>query len=944
MNSKSCLKRFTLAMAAGVVLSLGGCTEEWDTESTGSSIQFGVSMSGKRTPESRSCPPGSKSPHEVRAMRSEVPGDTVYLHTDVTEGFPGDTFEEEGQAPATRAAVVVEDKLDAFGVSAFCYTGEWSNTLTPDYFHNRPANKKGKLTPASFWPGRDNKVRFLAYAPQNNGNYSLSDVAAAPPHIAVKVPSNAGEQQDLLVAYSKEYPGDAHREVYLHFRHAMTAIRFVCGSDMVRCTVKSISIKNVYSQATFTYAMGTAEDDTNNDGAVAGTWDNKNNPEGVVFTQEFTDREVTKPIGEDMDGVEITNDSEHFIMIPQTLPQGATLELVIQQPGKEEQTLSADISGKEWKAGYTVTYHVSYSKWIQKLELTELKEYSYFGRDEFGNTMFPFTINSYRTGSDDGSGVDERPIPWVAEFCDLDGETGLNGKPEVWTKTPPDWLTFPTSGAGGREVFNETQITIQNEVTINLDEELQKSTPKGTSGIPYNLAHSSGAPHVENTANCYIVDAPGYYMLPLVYGNAIKDGASNPQAYRYSGAASQDVLPNLINHTGADITDPYILNNRNKKGEKLQPVNAELVWQDEQNLVTEIEYVSSAYNGMGGIKFSVPAGNIKQGNAVIAIKDNTGAMWSWHIWVQKLSAFKHYETVEVTNHTDNKFDLMTINLGWCSENPVTFYPKRSCKVRVTADKISKEVTIIYHPFSKVWRGNSTYYQWGRKDPFQGQGGASLYHTKIWWDYRGWRRTDTPESRDFTYSKDCIDTLISMPNVWHKPPRVPNSSGSSYDSRNKTFVNLWDAKTQGSIAETDVATADGSSFIVTAKTVYDPSPVGFKVPPLNVFTGFTTTGMNVAGVAAPWTYFNGGWEDTQKSYVFKANSKNITFISVPTVGYRDFADNAIVYWAEQKGYFWTSGMRDDYRAYCLHHISWSNGVFPVDQIWVCDGFPVRPCKE
>ncbi|MDY5237317.1 hypothetical protein, partial [Bacteroides helcogenes] len=35
----------------------------------------------------------------------------------------------------------------------------------------------------------------------------------------------------------------------------------------------------------------------------------------------------------------------------------------------------------------------------------------------------------------------------------------------------------------------------------------------------------------ENTANCYVVSASGYYSFPLVYGNAIKDGTTNTLAY-----------------------------------------------------------------------------------------------------------------------------------------------------------------------------------------------------------------------------------------------------------------------------------------------------------------------------------------------------------------------------------------------------------------------------
>ena len=43
----------------------------------------------------------------------------------------------------------------------------------------------------------------------------------------------------------------------------------------------------------------------------------------------------------------------------------------------------------------------------------------------------------------------------------------------------------------------------------------------------YNLSNSTGAATIENTANCYVISAPGTYRIPLVYGNAIKNQAAN---------------------------------------------------------------------------------------------------------------------------------------------------------------------------------------------------------------------------------------------------------------------------------------------------------------------------------------------------------------------------------------------------------------------------------
>lgn len=88
------------------------------------------------------------------------------------------------------------------------------------------------------------------------------------------------------------------------------------------------------------------------------------------------------------------------------------------------------------------------------------------------------------------------------------------------------------------------------------------------------------------TANCYVVNAPGRYSLPLVYGNAI-DFVKNPtdgkNASAYTSQASGTyVLNTFVNHLDAPITDPYIYNNAD-----CTPTMAVLVWQDEENLDDE---------------------------------------------------------------------------------------------------------------------------------------------------------------------------------------------------------------------------------------------------------------------------------------------------------------------------------------------------------------------
>lgn len=71
--------------------------------------------------------------------------------------------------------------------------------------------------------------------------------------------------------------------------------------------------------------------------------------------------------------------------------------------------------------------------------------------------------------------------------------------------------------------------------------------PRGTADRPWNLSNRTGADAVENTASCYVINGPGHYCFPLVYGNAIRNGADNPAAYS-STSTNPYVLKQFVNY------------------------------------------------------------------------------------------------------------------------------------------------------------------------------------------------------------------------------------------------------------------------------------------------------------------------------------------------------------------------------------------------------------
>lgn len=563
---------------------------------------------------------------------------------------------------------------------------------------------------------------------------------------------------------------NAYSTLPLTFNHALTAVRFVCGEDMKKGVVKSISLKNVVSRARYFMSSQTGSE----------PWYRFSN-ELKTYTQTLNQTVTGTP------GEAITNDAQTFMMIPQKLNGRAELEVVFVDEKNNEYTLTANISGQVWPMGKTVNYKISTSSinWEYTLDVVGTNDFYYDG----GTNLY--WVTSTRKN---GKGT-IAAAPWTTQFSTDNGVT--------WTDIKPSWLTsFETSGSGGAQKLYNATVAAQTPVVSNpQNQALKDAAPKGSYAAPYNLANqTNGGKKVENTANCYVVNAPGYYSFPMVYGNAIKNGATNTSAYKTT--ATGTVLNTLYNHFGP-ITDPYITNNAN-----CNIKSAELVWQDAKNLITDIRYVDNGVNG-GYVSFKVDKNTIQQGNAVIAIKRPEGTiLWSWHIWVTPVDLNK---TTEITNEKGKKFYVSPLNLGWCSLGIYDYY-ERSCLVKFTAGGKSKIMKVRQLP-ARFQPGYSPYYQYGRKDPFQPSNGKNST-IRTWYDKDGVSSEAYPIARNLGFGDNLIKNCILNPNTFAL-------------SNNNKYFNLWSINNDRTGINTPVV-----------KTIYDPCPVGFKIPESDAFTGFT----------------------------------------------------------------------------------------------------------
>ena len=562
----------------------------------------------------------------------------------------------------------------------------------------------------------------------------------------------------------------------------------------------------------------------------------------------------------------------------------------------------------------------------------------------YGGTVLGW-VKSYRT-----DGVKTRPIPWnVVGYSEI-GPTG------PFTNTMPGLLTGCTQHGNGvsdpsaSETFSAT-VSVQSAVLTNPNPRTTALRGKGEVGtkaepidlskvpvgnspffsIPNGATASTYASNPMNTANCYVVTRPGWYKIPAVYGNAFKNGTTNTAAYT-SSTSEAFVLHNFIRHDGNAITAPWIKDN----GINLDNGIAELLWQDQPNLVKDIQLQSDKKY----IVFHVSQASIHEGNAVITLKepifDSYNIVWSWHIWVYGGNDLK---VINVKNNKEksggrpgqDNFDFLNENLGACHDiGESVSYPQSRVWIKVSNGRKTNiiEITRASGPFS-YYGYNSPYYQWGRKDPFLPSNGTGNNDKFLFsvdgivvkrFVIRNMSSNGTPLE-----AKDEIMNTIKHPDIFN----------TSY-SMDNLYYNLWDTKCNEGGGYNGINIA---IFESATKSVYDPCPPGFCLPPNGAFTGFTSTGRNT-GFFPEFNVsgsFDKGWHFRT---VLKEESGGET-IFFPASGYRYFNDG-LVFSVGGYGYYWSS-VPEDMRNGCYMYF-YSDFVYPLHYTSRSFGFVLRPVKE
>ena len=791
------------------------------------------------------------------------------------------------QADAQTRANVIKNITENFSASGHRGTTEANITTKPEWFYNESTLSNGKLVTPRKWSWAIPHARFYAVFPQVKNEYTKIKLSPetyeGSPYIEFEDETDVTNQKDLMTACS----GHVHYSVQgtaprtdLDFRHALTAIKFAVGQNLsINKTISKVEIRNALSKGKYTLS-----DKFDGTGAK---WEN------LSDAKTFKLEGLAVSTNQNPNAVLTGNDGDNytFYMIPQELTgKNITVYVEFTDGSKIESTLKGS-----WLAGTTKTYKLSEknSTWEYTLETTNPANVAY-NQDQSND----YRVTSYRNAPD-GT---KQPVKWKAVgFEEYDRAT------DSWTNlgtNKPTWLTAMSkeNGEGGATAESGRATITKADLKDRLTEYnkvLQTATEKGAAGNYYNLSNTNGGDAIQNTANSYLISAPGYYRIPLVYGNAVKGGTTNASSYKTAHTGT-DVLSNFKDHLGNNITTPYI----NVQNSSNPATQASIVWMDQQALVDGLSVTNDGNKSF--VNFHVSAANIKNGNAVIAVKSADGTiMWSWHLWFDHSDALS---TIACTNHEGDNFKVTKNILGY------TLYKWKSTSYespRVARMKIEQEVgngakksayiTITQSPYAE--REYSTaLYQFGRKDAFPGTN--TLY-----------------ESTFVENGGNNISIVNAIQN-----PGTFYTDGDKWGTEYRYF-NLWSMQT----------TSQGDASKTLVKTVYDPCPVGFTMPPLKTFSGATTTGKtntNNKDINAL-----GNWD--QGWHFYAKDSSSPSTVYYPAIGSRT-ASAGKLYGVKDRGYYWvgvpsttTAGSNLDIR---------NTIVIPANNLNRAVGCSIRPVAE
>ena len=779
-NSKFVLKAVLIGLAAFVVTA---CTDSDTAQETPKKVEDGISFAVTDIQNiSESSLPKTKAPSVYETASTPLEG----------EGAEGLSLLEttvEGVNPvyypaSTRGTITTNTNFASLN-KPFAIFATKEGSTTANYLYNEKVNADGTMVnPVKWKKSESSKLKFFAVHPATDGSNPLVTTSSGTNPVVNYAPdTNVKKQFDLLVANTNSFNYDDYvsQKIPIAFSHATTAVLFKVGNELTyKQKVKKIEIKNVigdgtYDIATKAWTVGTT----------------KKTFELDLSAAPFS---TATNAGSIMNGGDGT-----FFMVPQDIPDDAYV-LITFVSGK---TVKANIggTGKKWVAGTTKTYTISNSKDLddRTLTLTINAAKNIF---DYNETNVPFTVTSYSEVT--GSGRPAKAEPWTITKYEssADGTTWTVGKPSMVAAMSSE------SGNGGTSADACTMTFTNDYHDYKAEREAALKAATEANGKDLSMVNGS-----RSTANCYIVSAGGTYKFPMVYGNAIKNGATNTSSYTSSYPASEHIFNKFWG--ASEINSPYITGAN----------DAKVLWTSTPDIVSDVTINN------GNVEFKVNKDKMKEASVIIGVTNNTlgtyNVLWSWHIWIT---------SKDVVNTDNGYFMLEPLGFRHTEWHGTTYEKDRKVRLTVTQTRTGKtaQVEFTQKASALVRKGQAMYYQQGRKDPLYPSNGMTLQSTGT--EPNGYNRGMLPYwsvkmplimARFRTYNPNDPGIGKGEANGdWMWINFSDQGDGTKYYSHaeHATYFNLWDVNNC-------VGYQNPNAFV---KTVYDPSPAGFRIPRLDEF--------------------------------------------------------------------------------------------------------------
>lgn len=450
------------------------------------------------------------------------------------------------------------------------------------------------------------------------------------------------------------------------------------------------------------------------------------------------------------------------------------------------------------------------------------------------------------------------------------------------------------------------------------------------------------------TANCYVVkttDANKWYRFKAtVRGNGAQTAAQ-------------------ISYTGAEIP----------AGAEISPVKAGLVWETRDNggAVHTLDYVGYSRNGY--IVFKL--GSAPEGNAVVAAKDGASKiLWSWHIWAT--AAFDG-NSIKVQTY-DTRPRSVSGHFKPAQRTGIKMMDRNLGAASGTASKVAAEVIKTY----------GLYFQFGRKDPFPAAGVMTRAdNAEIVPVYDGsgnqiLKNSNQPKNSTITRGIDQPAVAAQLAYTVENPLEFilcdSGDKANSYggDNSNASYNWIFAAHPQtvpwkasnklwGGGLTNEANSLPLATVVDIEKTIYDPCPYGYHMPPQDIWTNFTTapSAYNTSNLNS---YYNGIAADR-----FRQTNTSIGFTDAGFAvwGRRVFTTGtaeATVDGESNVAFYPAAGYRDGLNGLVsyvgLGCLGWSaspysadspySSILRMDGDWVgtvttptrADGFPVRCVRD